>query len=268
MVIVTMVIGTMVLNTRVVMYRYKYPRPSVAVDLVTFGYDATQAEISVLLIKRKHDPFEGKWALPGGFVEVGTEDDFSGSKPSNYGESLEDAARRELKEETGAEPEYIEQLGTFGDPNRDPRGRVISVAYLSLVRSKDLTVKASSDAAEAVWWPLKSALRQKFAFDHNTILNQAVTRLHSKVRYAPIGFNLLPQKFTLHELQELYEALLLRQLDKSNFRRKVLSVGILAEAGQRVHGKQTVQLYRFDKRAYDKVSAAGFNFEPKFVKGK
>lgn len=250
------------------MYKYKYPKPSVTVDCVLFGYEPGRRSIDILLIKRKDDPFKGHWALPGGFVEVGKEDDTTESSHPDQGESLEDAVYRELKEETGAEIDFLEQLYTFGTPNRDPRGRVVSVAYWGLVRSKDHKVQADSDAAEAEWVQVDVALgpKYKLAFDHGKVLDMAVKRLQSKTRYAPIGFNLLPTKFSMLELQQLYEALLLRPIDKSNFRKKMLSAGILTQAGEREHGKTTIQTFKFNKRAYDKASSAGFNFEPKYKK--
>lgn len=250
------------------MYKYKFPRPSVTVDCVLFGYDPEQATLDVLLIRRNGDPFKGQLALPGGFVEVGGEDDTMDSSHSDQGESLETAARRELEEETGAKLDYLEQLATFGEPNRDPRGRVISVAYYGLVRSKDLSVTAGSDASEAQWHSISKARAMKLAFDHNLILETAVKRVQSKTRYAPIGFNLMPTKFTIRELRQLYEALLFRELDRSNFSKKMLSVGILSPEGEREWGTKKVQLYRFNKKAYDSASSAGFNFEPRYMKGK
>jgi len=254
-------------------YKYVYPKPSVTVDCVLFGYDPNNASIDVLLIQRNGDPYKGSWALPGGFVEVGKDDDFSkvarateesGFEP-DQGESLEDAARRELEEETGTKIDFLEQLYTFGTPGRDPRGRVISVAYYALVQSKDCTVKADSDADDARWFPVDRT--PSLAFDHADILEMAVKRLQSKVRYTPIGANLLPSKFSLLELQKLYESLLLRKLDKGNFRRKILSAGILTPAGTRQHGSKELLLYKFNMRAYNAASLAGFNFEPRYKKG-
>jgi 8-oxo-dGTP diphosphatase len=234
---------------------YEYPRPSVTVDCVIFGFDA-QAGLQLLLIRRALEPCRGMWALPGGFVQVSDKDD--------QGEDLEAAARRELEEETGARVSYLEQLYTFGAPGRDPRGRVISVAYMALVRAHDHQVVGGDDAAEAEWFSVPTLLAGKrpLAFDHDAIIRTGVARLQGKVRYAPIGFNLLGPTFTLSELQRLYEAVLLRPLDKRNFRRRILAMDVLAEAGQQENvPHRAAALYRFDKRAYDRAVREGFNFD-------
>jgi 8-oxo-dGTP diphosphatase len=238
-------------------FSYEFPRPSVTVDCVVFGVDLPRSEaVEVLLIRREIEPFRGSWALPGGFVRV--------SDAPDQGESLEDAARRELQEETGARVDYLEQLYTFGAPGRDPRGRVISVAYFALVRSKDHALRATTDASDAAWFPVRDALALDLAFDHEEIVEGALARLAAKVRYAPIGFNLLPTKFTLSELQRLYEAILLRPLDKRNFRKRFLAMGLLVEAGvEDGTGRPgpAARLFRFDKRAYDAAVKRGFDFE-------
>jgi 8-oxo-dGTP diphosphatase len=234
---------------------YEHPRPSVTVDCVIFGVD-TGGKLGLLLVQRKGDPFRGMWALPGGFVRV--KDDGS------QGEDLEAAAHRELKEETSADVAYLEQLCTVGTPGRDPRGRVISVAYMALVRSADHVVTGGSDAADAKWHEVASVIEEKtpLAFDHIEIVRIAIARLQAKVRYAPIGFNLLPSTFTLSDLQRLYETVLQRSLDKRNFRRRILAMGILAEAGQqRDVPHRAAALYRFDARTYDRAVRQGFNFE-------
>lgn len=239
-------------------FTYQYPRPSLAVDCVVFGFSESAASqpprLEVLLIRRNEEPFKGRWALPGGHVHV--------SDTGNQGEDLETAARRELNEETGVQVNYLEQLYTFGDPGRDPRGRVISVAYFALVRSKDHETQAGSDADEARWFPMPVADKD-LAFDHPKILDLAFKRLQMKVRYAPLGFNLLPAKFRLSQLQDLYEAVLGRPLDKRNFRKRILAMGILKEAGDddAVRPGPRAQLYRFDKRAYDLAVKNRFNFE-------
>lgn len=242
-------------------FTYQYPRPSLTVDPVIFGFDAEEETpiLRVLLIKRADEPFKGHWAIPGGFVEV--------SDIDGQGESIDEAARRELEEETGISVAYMEQLYTFGTPGRDPRGRVVSVAYMALVRKQDYKVTAGSDAAEAQWFAVEDALDHgKLAFDHRDILKLAVQRLQGKVRYAPIGVNLLPSRFTLRQLQTLYEALLLRELDPSNFSKKVKKVlvdsGILVKTKEFQKGQhRPAPFYRFDKRAYDKAVKDGFNFE-------
>jgi 8-oxo-dGTP diphosphatase len=236
-------------------FAYEYPRAAVTVDCVIFGLDV-EGGLQLLLVRRRDPPCQGMWALPGGFVRVGDSGD--------QGEDLETAARRELQEETGAKVSYLEQLFTFGAPGRDPRGRVISVAYMALVRPSDHVIAGGSDAALAGWVPAATVLswRDQLAFDHAEIVRMAMTRLQSKVRYAPIGFNLLPPTFTLGELQALYEAVLLRPLDKRNFRRRVLSMNILAEAGRQANvPHRAAALYLFDRRAYDRAVRDGFDFE-------
>jgi 8-oxo-dGTP diphosphatase len=236
-------------------FAYEFPRPSVTVDCVIFGFDA-QAGLQLLLIRRRGKPYQGMWALPGGFVRV--------SDKGDRGEDLEAAARRELEEETGAKVSYLEQLYTFGAPGRDPRGRVISVAYMALVRAHDHHIVGSDDATEAEWFSVATLLAGKrpLAFDHDEIIRTAVGRLQAKVRYAPIGFSLLPPTFTLSELQRLYEAVLLRALDKRNFRRRILAMEVLADAGRQENvSHRAAALYRFDKRAYDRAVREGFNFE-------
>ncbi len=215
------------------------------VDGVVFGFD--EGELKVLLIQRGLEPFKGKWALPGGFVRVD--------------ETLDDAARRELVEETGLANVFLEQLYTFGTVKRDPRERVVSVAYYALVKLSDHKAKAATDAAEAKWFPVSQI--PKLAFDHADILAMALTRLQGKVRYQPIGFELLPPKFTLSDLQHLYEAILGTELDKRNFRKKMLSFGLLVPLNEtQMAGRhRPAQLFRFDADKYEKLKKRGFNFE-------
>lgn len=225
-------------------FTYEYARAALAVDIVVFGLDE---DLQVLLIKRDLEPFQGKWALPGGFVRLD--------------ETLEEAARRELDEETGVSRLYLEQLHTFGDLGRDPRERVVSVAYYALVKLSDHRVKAATDAREAAWFSVDDLPR--LAFDHDKILQAALVRLKSKVRVQPIGFELLPPKFTLSALQRLYESVLERPLDKRNFRKKVLSMGFLEdldEVEQDV-AHRAARLYRFDKKRYQELTKDGFHFE-------
>jgi 8-oxo-dGTP diphosphatase len=226
-------------------YKYEYPRAALTVDCVVFGYD--KGELKVLLIQRGLEPFKGRWALPGGFVRVD--------------ETLDDAARRELDEEAGLKNVFLEQLCTFGDVNRDPRERVVSVAYYALVKLSDHRAKAATDAANAQWFPIPKA--PKLAFDHADILATALARLKGKVRYQPIGFELLPPKFTLSDLQHLYEAVLEMDLDKRNFRKKVLSFGLLVPLKEtRMAGRhRPAQLFRFNADKYEKLKKRGFNFE-------
>jgi 8-oxo-dGTP diphosphatase len=213
-----------------------------------------QPELQVLLIERGNEPFKGYPALPGGFVNVSDEGD--------QGESIEDAANRELREETGIKVDYLEQLCTIGTPGRDPRGRVITVAYMALVRQVEAV--AGDDASGVAWHSVRSVLstRNGLAFDHDKTLAIAYERLRGKIRYTPIGFNLLPPKFAMSELRSLYELILMRKLDPTNFRKRILDMGILTEAGrQEGVPHRAGKLYRFDKRAYDKATHHGFNFE-------
>jgi 8-oxo-dGTP diphosphatase len=226
-------------------HTYEYPRAALTVDCVVFGYD--EGELKVLLIQRGLEPFKGKWALPGGFVRVD--------------ETLDNAARRELSEEAGLANVFLEQLYTFGAIHRDPRERVVSVAYYALVKMSDHRAQAATDAANAEWFP--GSRVPKLAFDHAHIFAAALARLKSKVRYEPIGFELLPPKFTLSQLQHLYEAVLATELDKRNFRKKVLSFGLLIplKETQMIGRHRPAQLFRFDTEKYNKLKKAGFNFE-------
>lgn len=226
-------------------FTYDYPRPAVTVDCVVFGLD--DGDLKVLLIQRADKPFAGRWALPGGFV--------------NMDETLDAAARRELKEETGLSCDYLEQLFTFGEPGRDPRGRTITVAYYALIRRAEHRIQGGSDAKEAAWFSLHEL--PSLAFDHDKILESAHKRLRGKVRYQPIGFNLLPLKFTLTELQTMYEAILDRPLDKRNFRKKILSMGVLERLSESQEGvaHRAARLYSFSKAKYADLVEHGFNFE-------
>lgn len=226
-------------------YAYEYPRPALTVDCVVFGLG--DADLEVLLIERDLEPFAGRWALPGGFVQMD--------------EPLEAAARRELQEETGVERLYLEQLYTFGAVGRDPRARVVSVAYYGLVKLHDHALRAATDARDARWFPVASA--PSLAFDHDTILSTALQRLKGKLRYVPIGFELLPPKFTLTQLQRLYEVVLQRPLDKRNFRKKAIHMGILEALDEREQGvaHRAARLYRFDRERYDRLVRDGFDFE-------
>lgn len=226
-------------------YSYAYPRPAVTVDCVVFGLD--QGALQILLIERNSPPFAGCWALPGGFVD--------------QDEALDAAARRELAEETGLEGVFLEQLFTFGDPGRDPRGHTVSVAYYALVRQDRHTPKAATDASDARWFAVKSL--PTLAFDHAKIVATAISRLQGKVRYQPLGFELLPHKFTLTELQCVYEAILERPLDKRNFRKKILAMDLLIETKEKQKGvaHRAPRLYRFDEPKYQKLTRQGFNFE-------
>jgi 8-oxo-dGTP diphosphatase len=216
----------------------RFERPSVTVDLSIFTLRRNQ--LQVLLVKRRHWPFEGMWAMPGGFVRMD--------------ESLEEAARRELEEETGVRDVYLEQLYTFGDPGRDPRTRVITVAYFALISSDHLKLRAAADAADADWFSATDP--PPLAFDHAHILSYAVTRLRYKLEYSAVGFQLLPAEFTLTELQTAYEIILDEKLDKRNFRRRILQAEILEETGfHRVGEHRPAKLYRFRDDAVAEIKA-------------
>ena len=230
-------------------YTYEYPRPSLTVDCVIFGLDES-ARLKVLLIQRGHAPFEGTWALPGGFVDMD--------------EPLEAAALRELKEETGVENVFIEQLYTFGTPERDPRGRVVTVVYYALINLAQYKIAADSDVKDVGWFAIDDL--PTLAFDHAEILKTAIQRLRSKVRYQPIGFELLPNLFTLTQLQRLYETVLGlpkdEGLNKRNFRTKFLKMNILKEESiLRGVAHRPAQLYSFDADMYAEYVRGGFNFE-------
>ncbi len=200
----------------------------VTVDIVVFT--VLEQRLQVLLIQRGIAPFEGQYALPGGFVLEG--------------ETLEAAALRELREETGTERVYLEQLYSFGDPGRDPRGRIITVAYYALVPADKSPLLAGTDAAAARWFPV--AELPPLAFDHAGIVNYAVNRLRNKLEYSTVGFELLPAKFTLTRLQSLHEAILGKPLDKRNFRRRVLALGLLKPTKEmQATGRKPAQLYSF-----------------------
>lgn len=224
---------------------YEYARPALTVDCVVFGFD--EGDLKLLLIQRGLEPFKGKWALPGGFVRVD--------------ESLEEAALRELQEEAGLSKVYLEQLYTFGEVNRDPRERVVTVAYYALVKLGDHLPHGASDAQNAAWFAVNELPR--LAFDHEEIIEAALQRLKSKVRYEPIGFELLPKKFTLTQLQHLYEVVLEAPLDKRNFRKKILSMDLLMETDEIEQdvAHRAARLYRFDEAKYRQFKKKGFNFE-------
>ena len=226
-------------------YTYDYPRPAVTTDCVIFGFDA--GELKVLLIERGIEPFKGRWAMPGGFL--------------NMDENADDCARRELLEETGVENVFIEQLYTFSDVNRDPRGRVITVAYYALIKLSDYKVTAGDDASKAQWFPISKV--PALAFDHDHMLRVALNRLKGKIRYQPIGFELLPEKFTMPELQNLYESILEVSLDRRNFRKKIMGTGVIVDHEESVKGvpHKGAKYYSFDKAKYQELTERGFNFE-------
>jgi len=228
-------------------FRYKHERPALTIDCVVFGLDLKESALKVLLIERNLAPFKNMYALPGGFVQKK--------------ETIEAAAVRELKEETGIENVFLEQLYTFGEPGRDPRGWVVTVAYYALVSPEQHAIRAGSDAGSAAWISVQET--PPLAFDHRRILDAALARLRGKVTYAPVGFELLPKRFTISQLQKLYEIILERELDSRNFRKKILSMNLLHELDewQRDVPHRAARLYRFDARRYKQLTREGFNFE-------
>ncbi|MBW4619950.1 MAG: NUDIX hydrolase [Cyanosarcina radialis HA8281-LM2] len=227
-------------------YTYEFPRPSITVDCVVFGLDR-EHKLKILLIQRNLEPFKGEWALPGGFVRID--------------ETLEAAALRELREETGIETVFLEQLYTFGKLDRDPRERVITVAYYALVNLWEYQIRAATDASDAAWFTVDAL--PSLAFDHDRIVQTALKRLQGKLRYEPIGFELLPEKFTLFQLQKLYETVLGQELDKRNFRKKILNMNLLIalDEFQQDVSHRAARLYQFDRLQYEQLKEKGFNFE-------
>lgn len=217
-----------------------------AVDAIVFGYQHNQ--LFVALIKRKYPPFEGHWAIPGGFV---LED-----------ENLETAVKRELQEETGIHINYLEQLYTFGAVKRDPRRRVVSVAYFGLVRPSDFDIKADTDAAEVGWFDVKDL--PALAFDHDKILQIALDRLRAKLTYRPIGLNLLAKKFPFGDLERLYTTILDKKIDRRNFRKKFLKFGILNELDEKapaIDKGRPGKLFSFNEEKYEMLLKKGILFE-------
>ena len=209
----------------------QYPRPAVTVDVLLFTIRDERLQLA--LIKRGIAPHLGSWALPGGFVRIE--------------EELEEAARREIEEETGVRDVFLEQLYTFGAPDRDPRSRVITVAYYALVPSEHLMLRADTDASDASWFDVDAL--PELAFDHAEIVRVGVERLNAKLEYSDIAYGLLPARFRLSELQRVYEIILGRPLDKRNFRKRVLALGLVEETGKFSGGAhRPAQLFRWKKR--------------------
>lgn len=215
-----------------------------SVDNVIFGFD--DGDLKVLLIKRGTAPFKGKWALPGDLVYPN--------------EDLDNAAARVLLELTGLKNVYLEQVHTFGAVDRHPLGRVITISYYSLVKIANFELTPSSWASKAKWHSISEV--GDLGFDHNKILNACFDRLKQRVKSRPVGFELLPRKFTLTELQHLYEAVLETELDKRNFRKKILSMNLLKDLDETQENvaHRPARLYSFDKTKYEKLVAEGYNF--------
>ena len=215
----------------------------VAVDIVIFTIQS--GELRVLLVKRGIPPFAGQLAIPGGFVLEN--------------ESLDQAAQRELKEETGVGDVYLEQLYSFGDPGRDPRGPVITVSYFALISADRSPLVAGTDAAEAQWCSVREL--PSLAFDHRKILDYALERLRNKLEYTTVGFQLLPSRFSLTELQAVYEVILDKKLDKRNFRRKLALLKVLRPTREYRHGgRRPARLYEFVAASFEKLKDRGILF--------
>jgi len=221
----------------------------VAVDAVVFGY--TNNKLQILLIQQKFGSEKNKWALPGGFVKDG--------------ESLNEAVQRELREETGVKENYLEQLYTFGDIKRDSRARIISIAYLALINPKNFVLKAGSDAQAVKWMNVNEV--PALAFDHKQILKTSLTRLRNKINYQPIGFELLNKEFPFSDLENLYQTILNKKIDRRNFRKKILSFNFLTETTKiyKPASGRPAKLFRFNKKKYKELEKGGFHFEIKFA---
>lgn len=226
------------------MYTYQYPHPAVTTDCVIFGYDSTEG-LSVLLVQRGLEPFKGRWAFPGGFLKMD--------------EDADAGALRELEEETGLEPLYLRQFGTFTQVDRDPRERVITIAYMALVRKSG--VRGGDDAADARWFPISAI--PPLAFDHDHILRVALEHLRNQIHFHPVGFELLPPVFTLSQLQSLYESILGVHFDRRNFAAKMRKTGVLKETGSRPAdaARRIPQEYTFNEEKYNELKQSGFRLE-------
>ena len=224
-------------------YSYDYPHPAVTTDCVIFGFDGS--DLKVLLIERGIEPFKGKWALPGGFLKMD--------------ETAHEGALRELEEETGMKNAYIRQFNTFTEPGRDPRERVITIAHYALVRLQE--VKGGDDAAQARWFTMDEI--PPLAFDHDRILRMAQIMLRERIHFEPVGFELLPETFTMKQLQNLYEAILDVHFDRRNFAKKMFHLGLLIQTEDmvRTSPKRESQLLRFNKEKYDELKQKGFRLE-------
>ena len=218
---------------------------SITIDCTIFGFQ--NGSLEVLLVKHAKGISKGKWGLPGGWIQEK--------------ESIDAAAHRLLRELTGLDNIYLEQLKAFGDPNRFPLGRVITVGYYALVKREDYSIKAGFTASEVKWFKIKDC--PPLIYDHSEILNFSIENLRRKVRQAPIGFNLLPEKFTLLQLMQLYEEILDLEMDKPNFRRKFLRMKLLVDVNEKQKdvSHRAAKLYKFDDKTYKKLTEKGFSFE-------
>jgi 8-oxo-dGTP diphosphatase len=223
----------------------KHTRHLVAVDCIIFGYDILEKEIKLLLIKRSFDPAKGRWSLAGGFVE-------------EY-ESLDEAASRILRKLTGLENIYLKQSYAYGGVDRDPGARVISIAYFALITIRDINKELTQQ--NGAHWRSISRLPD-LIFDHSSMVGRALSDLQNQIKVRPVGFELLPEKFTLVQLQDLYEAIYQRKVDKRNFRKKILAMGILEKLDEKEKetSKKGAYYYKFNEDRYDRLKQNGFYF--------
>ncbi|NJN25142.1 MAG: NUDIX hydrolase [Cyclobacteriaceae bacterium] len=218
---------------------------SLSIDCTIFGFQ--ESNLKVLLVKHAEGIIKDRWALPGGWVA--------------YNEHLDDAAYRLLKDLTGVKELFLEQLKAFGEVGRYPGKRVITIGYYALTRPENYQLIPGFTASDARWFSINEI--KDLPYDHSEILSFSWQRLKRKVKYAPIGFNLLPEKFTLLQLQELYESILEIKLDKPNFRRKIMKMDLIVSCHQKQQGvsHRAANLYHFDKKVYDQLTEDGFIFE-------
>lgn len=226
-------------------FQYKYQRPALATDCVVMGFDGNALQL--LLVQREKTPFEKNWALPGGFVQID--------------ETTEEAARKVLLEKAGLKHVFVEQLYTFCEVERDPRERIVSVVYFALVNSRQLELVAGRNTTKAEWFNLHEL--PTLAFDHHKIVEMALNRLRGKIGYQPIGFELLNKKFTLSQMQVLYESILGFEIDKRNFRKKILGMGLLTALDEKEKNvaHKAARYYEFDKKKYKELTQNGFHFD-------
>lgn len=219
---------------------YRYPHPALVADCVIFGFDGV--DMKVLLIQRSNEPYKNHWAFPGGFM--------------NIDETVEECAKRELEEETGLRNVAVEQLYTFSDVNRDSRERIISVVHYALVRLSQ--VKGGDDAASAKWFALNQI--PSLAFDHDEMLKMAKNRLKERLHLEPMGIELMPETFSMNELQKLYEAIMEQKFDCKKFSDNMLNLGILSEvySCQTKLSQNESRKYRFNTGKYEELKQKGF----------
>lgn len=230
----------------------QYWHPAVTTDAVVFGFDGEQ--LNVLLIERGNEPYLGCWALPGGFIK-------------ETDKSAEDSVYRELHEETNVEDIYLEEFKTFSETTRDPRERVITIAFFALVVKDKYTIKGGDDARKAEWFPVDKL--PELAFDHQEIIREALERLRYRIHFEPIGFHLLDKEFTMPQLQNIYISILNperddpRLLDRRNFAKKMIKLGYIKETGEKVTGNpyRSPKLYVFDEKAYQEAKKGGMKLE-------